>query len=229
MIVFVEVGWRRGLGAMKPRSGTGKQIKGPGGRRRRKRGSGRWARCMWWPRRALFGCAALKSAHPSSRQTVPRRCLRKGQKSGLVLVFLDRIAVDMSKERARSVRLDGDHLVGPVVELEEHNAIELVPAPLVSSHTCKETFGGFVRRGRKRNSECRTSELSYWRAGSIHGLGRTMGLALARSRERPIELAREHGREFGEFSPQVLYEHDVDRIRVRLGERDVVRLSHITW
>ena len=184
---------------------------------------------MWWPRRALFGCAALKSAHPSSRQTVPRRCLRKGQKSGLVLVFLDRIAVDMSKERARGVRLDGDHLVGPVVELEEQNAIELVPAPLVSSHTCKETFGGFVRRGRKRNSECRTSELSYWRAGSIHGLGRTMGLALARSRERPIELAREHGREFGEFSPQVLYEHDVDRIRVRLGERDVVRLSHITW
>ena len=153
----------------------------------------------------------------------------KRPKSGLVLVFLDRIAVDMSKERARGVRLDGDHLVGPVVELEEHNAIELVPAPLVSSHTCKETFGGFVRRGRKRNSECRTSELSYWRAGSIHGLGRTMGLALARSRERPIELAREHGREFGEFSPQVLYEHDVDRIRVRLGERDVVRLSHITW
>ena len=184
---------------------------------------------MWWPRRALFGCAALKSAHPSSRQTVPRRCLRKGQKSGLVLVFLDRIAVDMSKERARGVRLDGDHLVGPVVELDEHNAIELVPAPLVSWHTCKETFGGFVRRGRKRNSECRTSELSYLRTGSIHGLGRTMGLALARSRERPIELAREHGREFREFSPQVLYEHDVDRIRVRLGERDVVRLSHITW
>ena len=79
-----------------------------------------------------------------------------------------------------------------------------------------------------RNSECRTSELSYWRAGSIHGLGRAMGLALARSRERPIELTREHAREFGEFSRQVLYEHDADRIRVRLGERDVVRLSHMT-
>ena len=108
VIVFVEVGWRRGLGAMKPRSGTGKQRKGPGGRRRRKCGSGRWARCMWWPRRALFGCAALKSAHPSSRQTVPRRCLRKGQKSGLVLVFLDRIAVDMSKERARGAALNAN-------------------------------------------------------------------------------------------------------------------------
>ena len=81
-----------------------------------------------------------------------------------------------------------------------------------------------------RNSECRTSELSYWRAGSIHGRGRAMGLALARSRERrPIELTREHAREFGEFSRQVLYEHDADRIRVRLGELDVVRLSPITW
>ena len=102
-------------------------------------------------------------------------------KSCLVLVFLDRIAVDISKERALRARLELDHLVGPVVELEEQNAIELVPAPLVSSHTCKETFGGLVRRGRKRNSECRTSELSYWRAGSIHGLGRAMGLALARA------------------------------------------------
>ena len=131
----------------------------------------------------------------------------------------------MSKERARRVRLGGDYLVGPVVELEEQNAIELVPAPLVSSHTCKETFGGFVRRGRNRNSECRTSDLSYGRAGSIHGLGRAMGLALARSRERPIDDAREHGRAFGEFSPQVLSDHDVDRIRVRLGKRDVVRLT----
>ena len=75
------------------------------------------------------------------------------------------------------------------------------------------------------NSECRTSELSYWRAGSIYGLGRAMGLALARSRERPIDDAREQGQAFGEFSPQVLSDHDVDRIRVRLGKRDVVRLT----
>ena len=229
MIVFAEVGWRRGLGAMKPRSGIGQQRKGPGGRRRRKRGAGGRSRCVRWPRRALFGCAALKSAHPTSRQTVSAEVAENKPKSDLAVVFLDRIAVDTSKERARRVRLDGDHIVGPVVELEEQNAIELVPAPLVSSHTCTETFGGFVRRGRMRNSECRTSELSYWRAGSIHGLGRAMGLALARSRERPIELTREHAREFGEFSPQVLYEHDADRIRVRLGERDVVRLSPITW
>ena len=102
---------------------------------------------MWWPRRALFGCAALKSAHPSSRQTVPRRCLRKGPKSGLVLVFLDRIAVDMSKERARGVRLDGDHLVGPVVELDEHNAIDLVPAPCLAAHLCKQTIRGIAAEG----------------------------------------------------------------------------------
>ena len=82
-----------------------------------------------------------------------------------------------------------------------------------------------MRRGRKRHSECQTSELSYWRAGSIYGLGRAMGLALARSRERPIDDAREHGQAFGEFSPQVLSDHDVDRIRVRLGKRDVVRLT----
>ena len=68
--VFVEVGWRRGLGAEKPRSGSGKAKQGPGGRRRRKRGAGGRARCMRWPRRALFGRAALKSAHSSSRQTV---------------------------------------------------------------------------------------------------------------------------------------------------------------
>ena len=82
-----------------------------------------------------------------------------------------------------------------------------------------------MRRGRKRHSECRTSELSYWRAGSIHGLGRAMGLALARSRERPIDDAREHAREFGEFWFTFSSEHDGDRIRVRLGERDVVRLG----
>ena len=132
---------------------------------------------------------------------------------------------EIRNELTSHVGLEPDQLVVSVVELAEQNAIELVPAPLVSSHTCKETFGGFVRRGRKSNSECRTSELSYWRAGSIYGLGRAMGLALARSRERPIDDAREHGRAFGEFSPQVLSDHDVDRIRVRLGKRDVVRLT----
>ena len=68
-------------------------------------------------------------------------------KSGLVWVFFDRITVDMSKERARRVRLGGYHLVDPVVELEEQNAIELVPAPLVSSHTCKGTFRRLCAEG----------------------------------------------------------------------------------
>ena len=54
----------------------------------------------------------------------------------------------------------------------------------------------------------------------MHGFGRAMVLASVRSRERPIELAREHAREFGEFSPEVLYEHDGDRIRVR-AENDI--------
>ena len=52
-------------------------------------------------------------------------------------VFLDRSAVVVHDERARVVRLEPDQLVGLLVELVEQNAIELVPAPLVSSHTCK--------------------------------------------------------------------------------------------
>ena len=140
MIVFAEVGWRRGLGAMKPRSGIGQQRKGPGGRRRRKRGAGGRSRCVRWPRRALFGCAALKSAHPTSRQTVSAEVAENKPKSDLAVVFLDRIAVDTSKERVRRVRLDGDHLVGPVVELAEQNAIELDLRNVCRRTGCKVTF-----------------------------------------------------------------------------------------
>ena len=104
---------------------------------------------MWWPRRALFGSAALKSAHPSSRQTVAADVAENKSKSGLVLVFLDRSAVEVHAERARVVRLEPDQLVGLVVELAEQNAIELVPAPLVSSHTCKETFRRLCAEGQK--------------------------------------------------------------------------------
>ena len=92
---------------------------------------------MWWPRRALFGCAALKSAHASSRQTVSAEVAENKSKSGLVRVFLDRSAVEVHNERARVVRLEPDQLVGLLVEVVEQNAIELVHAPLVSSHTCK--------------------------------------------------------------------------------------------
>ena len=113
------------------------------------------ARCMRWSRRALFGCAALKSAHPSSRQTVSAEVAEERARSGLVWVFLDRSAVEVHDERARVVRLEPDHLVGPAVELEEQNAIDLVPAPLASSHTCKRRSGGFARRGKERRFECR--------------------------------------------------------------------------
>ena len=42
---------------------------------RRKRGTGGRARCMRWPRSALLGCKALKSAHLSSRPTVSAEAL----------------------------------------------------------------------------------------------------------------------------------------------------------
>jgi len=81
---------------------------------------------MRWSRRALFGCAALKSAYPISRQTVSAEVAEERARSGLVWVFLDRSAVEVHDERARVVRLEPDHLVGPAVELEVQNAIDLV-------------------------------------------------------------------------------------------------------
>ena len=102
---------------------------------------------MWWPRRALFGCAALKSAHASSRQTVSAEVAENKPKSGLVRVFLDRSAVEVHNERARVVRLEPDQLVGLLVELAEQNAIDLVRAPLVSSHTCKKMIRGIAAEG----------------------------------------------------------------------------------
>ena len=110
---------------------------------------------MRWSRRALLGCAALKSSHPSSRQTVSAEVAEERARSGLVWVFLDRSAVEAHDERARVVRLEPDHLVGPAVELEEQNAIDLAPTPLASSHTCKRRSGGFARRGKERRFECR--------------------------------------------------------------------------
>ena len=70
-------------------------------------------------------------------------------KSGLVLVFLDRSAVEVHAERARVVRLEPDQLVGLVVELAEQNAIDLVRAPLVSSHTCKKMIRGIAAEGQR--------------------------------------------------------------------------------
>ena len=49
-----------------------------------------------------------------------------------------------------------DRLVGPVVALAEQNAIDLVPAVVASSHTCKETFRGIAAEGQtERRHECR--------------------------------------------------------------------------
>ena len=107
---------------------------------------------MWWPQRALFGCAALKSAHASSRQTVSAEVAENKSKSGLVRVFLDRSAVEVHAERARVVRLEPDQLVGLVVELAEQNAIDLVRAPLVSSHTCKKMIRGIAAEARRRHA-----------------------------------------------------------------------------
>ena len=56
---------------------------------------------------------------------------------------------EIRNELTSHAGLDPDQLVDPVVELAEQNAIELVPAPLVSSHTCKETFRRLCAEGQK--------------------------------------------------------------------------------
>ena len=80
---------------------------------------------MRWPRCALLGCAALKSAHLSSRQTVPRRALRKEPRGDLFSWFLNENEFEIRSELAWHVDLEADQLVGPVVALAEQNAIEL--------------------------------------------------------------------------------------------------------
>ena len=62
----------------------------------------------------------------------------------LLLSFSTADAVDIRSELTRVVRLKADRLVGPVVALAEQNAIDLVPAVVASSHTCKETFRGII-------------------------------------------------------------------------------------
>ena len=99
------------------------------------------------PRSALLGCKALKCAHLSSRPRVPAEVAEQRARSGLVWVMLDRSAVEVHDKRARVVRVEPEQLVGP--------AVDLVLAVLASSHTCKGTFGGFLRRGKERCCECR--------------------------------------------------------------------------
>ena len=102
------------------------------------------------PRSALLGCKALKCAHLSSRPRVPAEVAEQRARSGLVWVMLDRSAVEVvHDERAQVVRLEPKQLVGPAVEIEQQNAIDLVLAVLASSHTCEDTFGGFLRSQRE--------------------------------------------------------------------------------
>ena len=90
---------------------------------------------MGWPRCELCDCAALKSARAGSRQTVPRRALRKEPRSEFVLCFLNENEFEISNKLTWHVYLEVDQLVGPVVELVRQNAIEMVPAACVSSQT----------------------------------------------------------------------------------------------
>ena len=62
-------------------------------------------------------------------------------RADLLLSFLAADAVDIRSELTRRVvRLEAHRLVGPVVALAEQNAIDLAPAVVASSHTCKDTF-----------------------------------------------------------------------------------------
>ena len=81
VFVFVDLSWRHGSAQKKSRRGSAIEKKMTGGRRRRERGAGGRARCVWWPRCDHCGCAALKSARAGSRQKVSRRALRKEPQS----------------------------------------------------------------------------------------------------------------------------------------------------
>ena len=133
MFVFVDLSWRHRLCAKKSRRGTAIDYKKKtGGRRRRERGAGGRARCVGWPRCELCDCAALKSARVGSRQPVPRRALRKEPRSEFVLRFLNENEFEICNELTWHVYLEAGQLAGPVVDLVEQNAIEMVPAACMS-------------------------------------------------------------------------------------------------
>ena len=147
--VFVEVGWRSGLGAGSREVGLETQKNEAGGRRRRKRGAGGRSRCVRWPRCALCGRVALKSAHLTSSQMVSATEQNNKPKSELFLLLSTADAVDVSRERARLVGLEPDRLVGQVAALAEQNPIDLAPAVVASSHTCKKMIRGIAAEGQR--------------------------------------------------------------------------------
>ena len=84
----------------------------------------------------------------TSRQTVADSADSENKaRMDLLLSFSTAGAVDIRSELTRVVRPEADRLVGPVVTLAEQNAIDLVPAVVASSHTCKETFRGIATEG----------------------------------------------------------------------------------
>ena len=145
--VFVEVGWRSGLGAGSREVGLETPKNEARGRRRRKRGAGGRSRCVRWPRCALCGCAALKSAHLTSPQTVSATVQNNKPKSELFLFFSTADAVDGGQDRARLVGLEPGRDIGQVVALAEQNAIDLVPAPCLAAHLRKQTIRGIAAEG----------------------------------------------------------------------------------
>ena len=103
--------------------------------------------CARWPRCALCGCAALKSAHLTSPQTVSATVQNNKPKSELFSFFSTADAVDGGQERARLVGLEPGRDVGQVVALAEQNAIDLVPAPCLAAHLRKQTIRGIAAEG----------------------------------------------------------------------------------
>ena len=77
--VFVEVGWRSGLGAGSREVESETKKNEAGSRRRRKRGAGGRSRCVCWPQCALCGCAARERYHTGWRTF----CEINHRKSGL--------------------------------------------------------------------------------------------------------------------------------------------------
>ena len=102
---------------------------------------------MCWPQCALCGCAALKSAHLTSPQTVPASVQNNKPKSELFLFFPTADAVDGGQDRAKLTGLEPDQLVGLVVALAEQNVIDLATAPCRAAHLYKQTISGIAAEG----------------------------------------------------------------------------------
>ena len=68
-------------------------------------------------------------------------------KSELFLFFSTADAVDGGQDRARLVGIEPGRDIGQVVALAEQKAIDLVPAPCLAAHLCKQTIRGIAAEG----------------------------------------------------------------------------------